>query len=79
MQKKQRNQQTPPDKTDIHTVGQERFVDVRKYTCDLPSGEPVDWFPQSDELEKLLEYELAGYDPSEANELLEDEWLIDEY
>ena len=46
---------------------------------DLPSNEPNDWFEHPEELEKLLEYELAGYDPSEANELLEDERLIDEW
>ena len=79
MRKKQRLVQIKPDKTDIHTIGQERFVHVQKYTGDLPSGEPNDWFAQSDELEKLLEYELAEYDPSEANELPGDEWLIDEW
>ncbi len=68
-----------PDETSVHPVEQERFICVQKYTGDFPSGEPTDWFPQSDELEKLFEYELAGYDPGEANELLEDEWLIDEY
>jgi len=50
-----------------------------RWVGDLPSGEPTDWFESPDELEKLLDYELAGYDPSEANELLEDEWLIDEW
>jgi hypothetical protein len=79
MRKKQQSAKIKPDDVNIHTVGQERFVHVQKYTGDLPSGEPTDWFPQSDELEKLLEYELAGYDPGEANELLEDEWLIDEW
>jgi hypothetical protein len=78
MHKKRRVQQTKPDETSIHTVGQERLVSVRNYTGDLPSGEPIDWFPQSDELAALLDYELAGYDPGEANELL-NEWLIDEW
>jgi len=65
----------------MHPIGQEKFPPVQKkeWTGDLPSGEPVDWFESPDELEKLIEYELAGYDPSEANELLEDEWLVDEY
>jgi len=65
----------------MHTTGKEQFQPVQKtkWTGDLPTGEPVDWFETVDELEKLLEYELAGYDPSEADELLEDEWLIDEY
>jgi len=79
MRKKQRVVQTKPDGTSIHTVGQERFVPVQNYVGDLPSDEPNDWFAQSDELEKLIEYELAGIVPSEANELLEDERLIDEY
>jgi hypothetical protein len=79
MMQKKRRLQIKPDKTNVHSIGQEQFVSVQKYTGDFPTGEPIDWFPQSDELEKLLEYELAGYDPSEANELLEDEWLIDEY
>jgi len=79
MRKKQRVVQIKPDETNIHIVGQERFVHVQKYTGDLPSGEPNDWSPQSDELAALLDYELAGYDPSEADELLEDEWVIDEY
>ena len=70
MRKKQRVVQTKPDEASIHTVGQERFVCVQRYTGDIPSKEPNDWFPQSDE--------LAGYDPSEADELLENEWLIDE-
>jgi len=65
----------------MHPIGQEKPQPVQKtkWTGDLPSGEPNDWFEQFEELEKLLEYELAGYDPSEANELLEDEWLVDEY
>jgi len=79
MRKKQRFIQTKPDETKIHTVGQERFICVQNYVGDLPTDEPVDWFPQSDELTLLLDYELAGYDPSEANELLEDEWLIDKW
>jgi len=79
MRKKRRFVQIKSDETNIHIVGREKFVCVQRYTGDLPSGEPNDWFPQSDEYEKHLEYELAGYDPSEANELLEDEWLIDEY
>ena len=63
---------------------QERFQPIQlapktRWVGDLPSGEPTDWFESPDELEKLLDYELAGYDPSEANELLENEWLIDEY
>jgi hypothetical protein len=64
--------------------GQEQFLPIsptpeKTWAGDLPSGEPTDWFESVDELEKLIEYELAGYDPSEAIELLEDEWLIDEY
>jgi len=49
MRKKQRLAQMRPDKTDIHTVGQERFVTVQNYVGDLPSDEPVDWLPQSEE------------------------------
>ena len=79
MRKKRRFVQIKPDETNIHTVGREKFVCVQRYTGDLPSGEPTDWFPQSDELAAFVDYELAEYDPSEANELLEDEWLIDEY
>ena len=79
MRKKQRMQRTQPDGTVVHPVGQERFICVQRYTGDIPSNEPNDWFLQSDELAALLDYELAGYDPSEANELLEDEWVIDEY
>jgi hypothetical protein len=68
----------------MHPIGQEKPQPIHpapqtKWTGDLPFGEPIDWFETVDELEKLLEYELAGYDPSEADELLEDEWLIDEY
>ena len=72
MRKKQRLVQIKPDETNIHTVGQERFVPVQNYVGDLPSNEPNDWFAQSEEYERLL-------DPSEANEPLENEWLIDEY
>ena len=79
MRKKQRLVQIKPDETNIHIVGQERFICVQYYAEDLPSGEPVDWFIQSDEYEKHLEYELAQYTTSEANKLLEDEWTIDEY
>jgi len=71
MHKKRRFVQIKSDETNIHIVGREKFVCVQRYTGDLPSGEPNDWFAQSDE--------LAGYDPSEANELLEDERLIDEW
>jgi hypothetical protein len=68
----------------MHPIGQEKPQPVQtiqrsQWIGDLPSGEPVDWFESPDELEKLLEYERAGYDPSEAIELLEDEWLIDEW
>ena len=65
----------------MHTTGKEQFQPVQKakWTGDLPTGEPVDWFEQPEELFKLLEYELAGCDPSEADELLGDEWLVDEY
>ena len=79
MRKKRHFVRTKPDETKIHTVGREKFVCVQKYTGDLPSGEPNDWFLQSDELTMLLDYELAGYDPGEANELLEDERLVDEW
>ena len=63
---------------------QERFQPTplapkTRWVGDLPSGEPIDWFESPDELEKLLDYELAGYDPGEADELLEDERLIDEW
>jgi hypothetical protein len=68
----------------MHPIGQEKPQPIQttqrsQWTGDLPSGEPVDWFESPDELEKLLEYERAGYDPSEAIELLEDEQLIDEW
>jgi hypothetical protein len=65
----------------MHPIGKEQFQPVQeaKWTGDLPTGEPVDWFEQPEKLFKLLEYELAGYDSSEADEPLEDEWLIDEY
>jgi len=79
MRKKQRVVQTKPNGTVVHPVGQERFICVQNYVGDLPSNEPNDWFPQSDELEKPLEYELAGYDPNDADELLEDKCLIDEW
>jgi len=79
MRKKQRFVQIKPDETSVHPVGQGQFISVRDYVGDLPSGEPNDWIPQSDELAAFLDHELAEYDPSEANELLEDEWLIDEY
>ena len=79
MRKKQHMHQKQSDGTNIHIVGQERFICVQNYVGDLPSNEPNDWFLQSDELAAFLDYELAGYDPSEANELLEDEWLVDEY
>jgi len=71
--RKKRIIQTKPDETNIHSVGQERFICVQNYVGDLPTDEPIDWFPQSDELTMLLDY------PSEANELLEDERLIDEW
>jgi len=48
MRKKRRNQQTP-DETVVHPVGQERFIDIQNYVGDLPSDEPVDWLPQSEE------------------------------
>ena len=79
MRKKQRLIQIKPDETSVHPVGQEQFISVRDYVGDLPSGEPTDWLPQYDEYEKHPEYELAQYTTSEANELLEDEWLIDEW
>ena len=71
MRKKQRLVQIKPDETNIHTVGQERFVPVQNYVGDLPSNEPNDWFAQSEEYERLLE-------PSEANEPLVSKQLIDE-
>ena len=49
MRKKQRLAQMKPDETDIHTVGQERFVNIQNYVGDLPSDESVDWLPQSEE------------------------------
>ena len=79
MRKKQRLIQIKPDETSVHPVGQEQFISVRDYVGDLPSGEPTDWLPQYDEYERLLEYELTGYDPNNADELLKDEWLIDEW
>jgi hypothetical protein len=68
----------------MHPIGQEKPQPIQttqrsQWIGDLPSGEPNDWFVHPEELEKLLEYERAGYDPSEANELLEDERLIDEW
>jgi len=71
MRKKQRLVQIKPDETNIHTVGQERFVPVQNYVGDLPSNEPNDWFAQSEEYERLL-------DPNEANEPLVSKQLIDE-
>ena len=49
MRRKQRVQRTQPDGTVVHPVGQERFIDIQKYVGDLPSDEPVDWLPQSEE------------------------------
>ena len=54
MRKKQRLVQIKPDKTDIHAIGQERFVDIQNYVGDLPSDEPIDWFAQSDERDGFL-------------------------
>jgi len=51
VRKKRRSVQIKPDKTNIHPVGQERFVAVQNYVGDLPSDEPVDWFIQSEEQE----------------------------
>ena len=69
MRKKRRFVQIKPDETSVHPVGQEQFISVRDYVGDLPSREPTDWLPQSDEYERPLEYELTGYDPSDADEL----------
>ena len=54
MRKKQRMQRTQPDGTVVHPVGQERFVNIQNYVGDLPSDEPVDWFPHSDEHDAFL-------------------------
>ena len=54
MRKKRRSIQIKPDETDIHTVGQERFVNIQNYVGDLPSNEPIDWFAQSDEYDAFL-------------------------
>jgi len=51
MRKKRGVPQMKPDGTVVHPVGQERFISVQKYVGDSPSGEPVDWLPQSDEHE----------------------------
>jgi len=66
MRKKRRFVQTKPDETNIHPVGRERFVDIQNYVGDLPSDEPVDWLPQSDEHEP---YEfLLGTDDTKPRE-----------
>jgi hypothetical protein len=49
MRRKRRVQRTQPDGTAVHPVGQERFVNIQNYVGDLPSDEPVDWLPQSEE------------------------------
>jgi hypothetical protein len=54
MRKKQPIKNTEPDGTVVHPVGQERFVSVQRYVGDLPSKEPVDWLPQSDEDEPCV-------------------------
>ena len=35
----------------LHPIGRERYIsiDVARYEGDLPSGEPNDWFVQSEE------------------------------
>jgi len=61
----------------MHPVGQEKHQPVQspQWTGDLPSGDPADWFESAEEY-----YEFVGYDPDDdEDELLEDEWLIDEY
>jgi len=49
MRKKRRLVHRTPDETSVHPVGREQFISVQKYVGDLPSREPVDWLPQSDE------------------------------
>jgi hypothetical protein len=54
VRKKRRLVQIKPDETSVHSVGQERFIRIQRYTGDFPSGEPNDWFPQSDEYDTFL-------------------------
>jgi len=49
--RKKRHNRRMSNKTNIHFVGQERFVSVQEYVGDLPSEEPVDWFDQPEERE----------------------------
>jgi len=61
----------------MHPVGQEKHQPVQspQWTGDLPSDDPTDWFESSEEY-----YAFVGVVPDDDNdELLEDEWLIDEY
>jgi len=69
-----RRPMTPKPDTEIHRVGQEQFtpVEVTKYDGDLPTGEPNDWFIQSDE---LIPYPFDEYDGYE----LDDKYLWDEW
>jgi len=61
----------------MHPIGQEIITPVQppKWTGDLPSGDPTDWFESSEEY-----YAFVGEDTNDDDtELLEEEWLIDEY
>ena len=62
----------------MHPVGQEKHQPVQspQWTGDLPSADPTDWFESTEEY-----YAFVGYNPDDAgdDELLENEWLIDEY
>ena len=63
----------------MHPIGKEKPQPIRPtpqtWVGDLPSDDPTDWFESVEEY-----YEAIGYNPdNEDDELLEDEWLIDEY
>jgi hypothetical protein len=64
----------------MHPLGQEKHSLIRPapqktWIGDLPSADPTDWFESVEEY-----YEFVGYEPDDDDdELLEDEWLIDEY
>ena len=62
----------------MHPTGKERFqlVQPPQWTGDLPSADPTDWFESTEEYYD----EFVGVVPDNDNdELLENEWLIDEY
>jgi len=49
----QPSQSHAPHDQSLHAIGCERYfpIDITSYDGDLPSGEPNDWFVQSDELD----------------------------